>query len=110
MPFKTLNVGIGRATYQPVPGAATSGVAQPLPPDGSLPGAITSSTSRFTTAQASKQPAGSKRRGSGVVAAMAGRRPVQGTRSQDRRPDANDGVPLTVENGVPVVHPGSTLR
>lgn len=110
MAFKTRNVGIGGVTVQPVPGAATSGLAQPLPPSGALPAAIIGSTDRFVAAQAAKQPAGSKRRGSGVVADLAGRRPVQGTRSQDRNPTSNDGVPLTVENGVPVVHPGSTLR
>lgn len=108
--MKTLESAPG--TLQPVPGA-TQGedhVSQPLPPSGDLPGPIAGTKERYDDAQDTPQPGGTKRRGSGVTAPMAGRVPVQGTRSQDADPTANDGVTPTVENGVPVVHPGSTLR
>jgi hypothetical protein len=108
--MKTLNTAPG--TLQPVPGA-TEGenfIPQPLPPNGDLPGDITGTKDRYDEAQATLQPDGTTKRASGSIAATAGRLPVQGTRSQDADPTANDGVTPTVENGVPVVHPGSTLR
>lgn len=106
--MKALSTGFG-SSYQPTPAAYLTNVGQPLPPSGVLPPAVIGPGTRLTNAYTNRNDGLTTKR-SHVNAPLAGRVPVAATRCQDADPTANDGVTITLENGVKTAPKGSSLR
>lgn len=93
-------------SQMPVPSGSETGPRQPLPHD---PASDVGGSHAGNLIEAAKGDHGARKRRH-ANAVEAGRKPVQGARSQDADPAANRGVTITTEHGKPVAHPGSTLQ